>query len=266
MDLGLEDKVVLVTGSWRGTGRGIARVFAREGARLLVHGFDAADAEPVAGSIRDAGGRATAVGGDIRCEDGAAATADQALAAAGRVDVLVNNYGVAHGRGWLDGGDEDWLDAYHENVLSGVRLVRRLAPGMQGRGYGRIVFVSTVGAERPGRGLPGYYASKAALLNMTVGLAQELGADGVTVNCVSPGLVATDEVRERFLQMGAVRGWGDTWEEVQPHAAREFMANPTGRVGDPEDVGELVAFLASERAWYVNGTNVRIDGGAADCV
>jgi NAD(P)-dependent dehydrogenase (short-subunit alcohol dehydrogenase family) len=265
MDLGLEGKVALVTGSWRGTGRGVARVLAGEGAHVLVHGFEAEAARAVADEIRSAGGRASAVAGDIRTGPGADVVADASLGEAGRVDILVNNYGVAEGRGWLDGDDEEWLDAYHKNVLSGVRLVRRLVPGMRDRGFGRVVFVSTVGCLRPGSRMPGYYASKAALGNMTVGLAKELAGSGITVNTVSPGLVATDEVRERFLRMGAKRGWGETWQEVEPHAAREFMDNPTGRVGAPEDVGALIAFLASERSWYVNATNLRIDGGAADC-
>jgi len=266
MDLGLSERTALVTGSWRGTGRGIARVLAREGAHVLVHGFELEPARAVADALRAEGGRASAVAGDIRSADGADLVADAALeAAAGRVDVLVNNYGVAEGPGWLDGEDADWLDLYHKNVLSGVRLVRRLVPGMKERGFGRVIFISTVGSVRPAARMPHYYASKAALPTMTVSLAKELAHTGITVNTVSPGLVATDEVKQRFLRLGAERGWGDTWEEVESHAARAFLDNPTGRVGAPEDVGELIAFLAGERSWYINGVDLRIDGGAADC-
>jgi NAD(P)-dependent dehydrogenase (short-subunit alcohol dehydrogenase family) len=266
VDLGLSERTALVTGSWRGTGRGIARVLAREGAHVLVHGFDEESAESAADALRAEGGRASAVAGDISHADGADRAADAALAAAaGRVDVLVNNYGVAEGPGWLDGDDGDWLDSFQSNVLSGVRLVRRLVPGKRDRGFGRVIFVSTVGTLRPAARMPHYYASKAALPTLTVSLAKELAHTGITVNTVSPGLVATDEVKQRFLRLGAERGWGDSWEEVEPHAARVFLDNPTGRVGGPEDVGALVAFLASERAWYVNGVDLRIDGGAADC-
>jgi NAD(P)-dependent dehydrogenase (short-subunit alcohol dehydrogenase family) len=266
MDLGLSERTALVTGSWRGTGRGTARVLAREGAHVLVHGFELESAEAVADSLRAEGGRASAVAGDIRSAAGADLAAEAALeAAAGRVDVLVNNYGVAEGPGWLDGDDADWLDIYHKNVLSGVRLVRRLVPGMKERGFGRVIFVSTVGTVRPAARMPHYYASKAALPTMAVSLAKELSHTGITVNTVSPGLVATEEVKQRFLRIGAERGWGTRWEEVEPHAARAFLDNPTGRVADPEDVGELIAFLASERAWYINGVDLRIDGGAADC-
>jgi acetoacetyl-CoA reductase len=119
---------------------------------------------------------------------------------------------------------------------------------MRERGFGRVLFVSTVGAHRPGARLPHYYAAKQALLSMTVSLAKELGGSGITVNCVSPGIIATAEVRARH---------GDTPPPT-------FMPIPVGRMGTPEDVGHLVAFLASPLAGYVSGANIRIDGGAAD--
>ena len=125
MQLLLDDKVALVTGSYRGTGRGIAQVLAREGATVLVHGFELDAAALVVDEISEAGGRAHAIAGDIRTDAGADETARAAHAAAGRVDVLVNNYGVAEGRGWLDGATADWIDIYQKNVLSGVRLVGR---------------------------------------------------------------------------------------------------------------------------------------------
>ena len=266
MDRSLSDRVALVTGSYRGTGRGIAHVLAREGARVVVHGFDADPAEAVAQEIREIGGDALAVVGDIRNDAGGAQVLDQTLSSAGRVDVLVNNYGVAEGPDWMAAESEDWIASYQKNVLSGVRLVRGLLPGMRDRGFGRMIFVGTIGSSRPGQRMPHYYASKAALVNITVSLAKEVAGSGITVNTVSPGLIATDEVKERFLAIGAKRGWGETWEQVAPHAAREFMNAPAGFVGEPEDVGQLVAFLASERARYIHGANIRIDGGAADCV
>ena len=117
------------------------------------------------------------------------------------VDVLVNNYGVAEGGGWFTAGPDDWIDAYEKNVLSGVRLVQRLVPGMRDRGFGRVIFVSTVGTARPATRTPHYYASKAAIPNLALGLAKELAGSGITVNVVSPGLIATREVRERFERL-----------------------------------------------------------------
>ena len=259
MDLELSGRTALVTGSYRGTGAGIARVLAGEGAHVWVHGFEQDAAEAVAREIRERGGSAEAVAGDIREDAGA----DAVAAKVGDVDVLVNNYGVAEGGTWESPTDA-WIDIYHKNVLSGVRLVRALTPGMKDRGWGRVLFISTVGYVRPSAQMPNYYASKAALVNMTVSLAKELANTGITVNCISPGIVATAEIRERFQRRAEQAGEPTDWPSLQAKMTREFMPNPSGIVGDPEDVGHLVAFLASDKARYVNAANLRIDGGAAD--
>jgi NAD(P)-dependent dehydrogenase (short-subunit alcohol dehydrogenase family) len=261
MDLALADRSALVTGSYRGTGAGIARVLAREGARVLIHGFEREPAEEVAAEIRAAGGDAHAVVGDMRTDRGAARLADEA----GPVEILVNNYGVAEGGSWQSGTDE-WVDIYQKNVLSGVRLVHALTPGMKARGWGRVIFIGTVGSARPSARMPHYYASKATLPNLTLSLAKELANSGITVNCVSPGIVATAEIRERFTRRAEREGRPADWPSVERDILEGFMPNPAGLVGEPEDVGFLVAFLASERARYVNGADLRIDGGAADCV
>src|SRR5262245_3361956 len=263
MDLGLEDRTALVTGAWRGTGRGIATVLAEEGARVWLHGFDMALAEREAAVLRAEGCDVRAVAGDITTDAGAAQVCEAVLGA-GRVDVLVNNYGVAEGPGWLDGSSDDWITSYQKNVLAGVRLVRGLVPGMRERGFGRVIFVGTVGSLRPGARTPHYYAAKAALPNLTVGLAKELAGSGITVNTVSPGIIATDEVRESFRRRAAKRGWSGDEVDLERRAVAEFMANPSARAGRVEEVGALVAFLASRHAGYINGANLRIDGGAAD--
>lgn len=261
MDLALAGRSALVTGSYRGTGAGIARVLAQEGARVLVHGFEREPAEEVALAIRSGGGDAISVVGDMRTDRGAERLADEA----GPVDVLVNNYGVAEGGSWQS-STEDWVDLYQKNVLSGVRLVHALTPGMKTRGWGRVIFVGTVGSARPSARMPHYYASKAALPNLTLSLAKELGGTGITVNCVSPGIVATGEIRERFTRRAEREGRPSDWPSVERDILEGFMPNPAGLVGEPEDVGNLVAFLASDRARYVNGADLRIDGGSADCV
>ncbi len=266
MELNLQDKVALVTGSYRGTGAGIARVLAAEGACVVVHGLEPGQAEPLAKELRAAGGEAWVACGDVRNEVGARAAAEEALAEAGRVDVLVNNYGAAAGRGWLDADETDWLDMFHTNVLSGARMVRHLVPGMRERGWGRVIFLGSVGGERPRAQMPGYYAAKASLANMTVSLAKELAGSGITVNTISPGMLATAEVRTSLEHRAAKEGWGDGWDEIQRRASTDFMPNPTGRLGTTEEVGQLVAFLASGHAAYINGANIRIDGGTADCV
>jgi 3-oxoacyl-[acyl-carrier protein] reductase len=264
MDLGLRGKTALVTASYRGTGRGIARALAAEGATVLVHGFDQIAAGAVAGELRTKGADARAVSGDLMSDEGAEALAEEA----GPVDILVANYGVAEGGSWFgeETGSEAWFDSYNRNVLAGVRLIRRCVPGMRERGWGRVVLIGTVGSLRPGTRNPQYYASKAALPAITTALANELAGTGITVNLVSPGLVATDEVRERFTRRAERQGLSTDWASVQQLIFAEFMDMATKRVPEPEEVGDLVAFLASDRAASITGTNMRIDGGAANTV
>ena len=151
-------------------------------------------------------------------------------------------------------------------MLSGVRLVRRLADPMRERGWGRIIFLGTVGSVRPRKQTPGYYAAKAALPAMCVSLSKELAGTGVTVNLVSPGLIATAEVRAMMERRAEKKGWGSNWSEIERRAASDFMPTPSGRIARPEEVGALVAFLASTWSASINGADFRIDGGAADCV
>jgi NAD(P)-dependent dehydrogenase (short-subunit alcohol dehydrogenase family) len=261
MNLDLATRRVLVTGSHRGTGAGVARVLAREGATVWVHGFDVEAADAVAREIRDEGHDAHAVAGDIRTDEGARDVASTV----GGIDVLVNNYGVAEGGSW-ESPIDDWIDIYQKNVLSGVRLVHALVPGMRERGWGRVIFVSTVGYARPNSRMPHYYASKTALVNMTVSLAKELAHTGVTVNCISPGIIATDEIKAMFRRRAERAGEPTDWPSLERKAVSGDMPNPAGIIGTPEDIGNLVAFLASDRARYVNAANVRIDGGMADSI
>ncbi len=266
MDLGLHNRVALVSGAYRGTGAGIARVLAAEGATVLVHGFEAGQSDEVVATIRHLGGVAHAVHGDLRTDVGADRVVEQSLIAGGRVDVLVNNYGIAEGGGWFDQSSASWFDVYDKNVVTAVRLVHRLVPSMRARGWGRVVFLATVGATRPGARHPQYYTAKAALPGLTVSLAKELAGSGVTVNTVSPGIIATAEVVAMFEQRARADGLGTDWPTVQQLMLDTAMANPTGRVPTPEDIGRFVAFVVSEAGWHLNGAHLRIDGGASDSV
>ena len=266
MDLGLEGKTALVTGSSRGTGAGIAKALGAEGARVLVHGLEAGAGEGVAAEIVAAGGRAEVLDGDVREAAGAERVAEAALALTGRVDILGNNYGAAERGDWMETEDAAWLAVYERNVMPAVRLVRRLVPAMKAAGWGRIVQLGTVGSTRPNARMPHYYASKGALATLTVSLAKELAGHAITVNTVSPGLTMTAEVEAQYRARARRKGWDEDWAGIEAQIMAEGPANPLGRIARVEDVADLVTFLASERAGYINGQNIRVDGGSVDIV
>jgi 3-oxoacyl-[acyl-carrier protein] reductase len=266
MDLGLEGRVALVTGSYRGTGAGIARMLAVEGATVLVHEFERGQAEETVGAINEAGGGCRAVTGNIRTEEGTAALVTEVRETVGRVDIVVNNFGVAEGRDWTTSDTESWHASYDTNVVTAVRVTQAFLPDMRAARWGRVVFVSTVGATRPGDQLPEYYAAKGALPSMAVSLAKHLAGTGITVNCVSPGIIATDEVIDRFTERARREGMATDWASVERLILSSRMTNPSGRVATPGDVGRFVAFVVGEPGWHVNGAHLRFDGGAADAV
>ncbi len=257
MDLSLEHRTALVTGSHRGTGQIIARTLLDEGAQVLVHGLAEGQAEQAVTAL----GQGHAVTGDITTDAGAAAVAEQC--ADFGIDILINNYGTADPGSWSDSTADDWIIAYQKNVLSAQRMIRHFLPAMKDRGWGRIINLGTIGSSRPNSRMPGYYAAKGALANMSVGLAKEVADSGVRVNLVSPGLILTPEVEAAYLAKGARAGWGDTWAEVEPHVAKDI---PIRRIARREEVAALVAFLCSPHADAIHGQNLRIDGGAVDIV
>jgi NAD(P)-dependent dehydrogenase (short-subunit alcohol dehydrogenase family) len=267
VDLGLTDKVALITGSYRGTGVGIARALAGEGATVLVHGLEAGQADAVAAAILADGGRASAVVGDIRHEAGTAAMVDDVRAQVDHVDIVVNNYGnTDHASDWERADTATWHGSYDVNVVSAFRVTQAFIPDMRAAGWGRVVVMSTIGATRPGDTIPEYYTAKGALPAMAVGLAKHLSGTGVTVNCVSPGIIATAEVVASYTERARRDGRGTDWPSVEQLIQEGRMANPTGRVPTPDDIGRFVTLVVSEPAWHLNGAHLRIDGGASDTV
>jgi NAD(P)-dependent dehydrogenase (short-subunit alcohol dehydrogenase family) len=267
VDLGLTDKVALVTGSYRGTGAGIARALAAEGAVVLVHGLEAGQADETAVGIVAEGGRALAVVGDIRTEGGTAAMVATVREQVDHVDIVVNNYGnTDHASDWDVADTATWHSSYDINVVSAFRVTRAFVPDMRAAGWGRVVVMSTIGATRPGDTIPEYYTAKGALPSMAVGLAKHLAGTGITVNCVSPGIIATAEVVASYTKRAERAGRGTDWDSVQELIQEGRMANPTGRVPTPDDVGRFVTFVVSQPAWHLNGAHLRLDGGACDAV
>ena len=244
MELGITGRTALVTGSHRGTGSAIAASLAAEGAHVLVHGFEPGQPDAVVETILSRGGSGRDIIGDLSSDAGAAALLD----AAGELDIVVCNYGVAQGGRWSSVTTDAWVDAYDRNVLTAVRIAAGAAPALVERGWGRIVLLGTVGTIRPAAVRPQYYGAKAALPALTVSLSKELAGSGVTVNLVSPGLIATPEVLERLAD--------------RPVA--EVFPGMSGRIALPSEVADLVTYVCSEQAGAITGSNFRIDGGSAD--
>ncbi len=208
-------------------------------------------------TIRAHGGEAVAVVGDLTSPADAAAVAD----AVGEVDILVNNAGYYDGLGWSDLADDDWADIYQANVVTGVRMINHLVPGMRRRGWGRVITIGGGLALQPVALQPHYNATLAARHNLTVSLARELAGTGVTANIVAPGAILTEPVRDMTVRVAADNGWGTQWPDIEKAAATHWFPNDIGRFGRPEEIAAAVAFLASEHAGYISGADLRVDGG-----
>lgn len=274
MDLELEGKRALVTGSSSGIGAAIARLFAAEGAKVMVHGRDEAKAKAVVQSIVHAGGEADFVTGALNEEADCARVAKAAIDRFGGVDILVNNAGgmaassrpdttaESFNRPWLETPWDDWRWTYEQNVGSSVRLIQAFAPGMIERGWGRIINISSASATQTEPDLADYQPAKAAITNMTSGLAKSLSGTGVTVNTVTPGTIATEGVRAGFVEWAKQLGWAELdWPTIERRFTHEVIPQPTKHFGRPDDIARMVAFIASPQASYMTGSNYRVDGG-----
>jgi len=244
----LRGKVAVITGSSRGIGRAIAETMARAGARVVVSSRKREPCEEVAAGIRDLGGEAMVVPCNISERAQVDGLIDATLAAWGRVDILVCNAASNPYFGPLSGLPDDlFAKIMHNNVLANLWLARRVAPGMSERRDGSILVISSIGGLRGDAWLGAYNMSKAADMQLVRNLSVELGPANIRVNGIAPGLIKTDFARA-------------LWENPELRAGIEART-PLGRIGAPDDISGLAAFLASGAASFITGQILVVDGG-----
>jgi NAD(P)-dependent dehydrogenase (short-subunit alcohol dehydrogenase family) len=263
MDLGLRHKLVLVTGSTAGIGFASARLFAREGARVVVNGRSEGRVNEAAAKLQAEvkGADVQGVVADLASMHGA----QKLLREVPEVDVLVNNAGIFEPKAFEEISDGEWTTMFETNVMSGVRLARHYLPRMLHRGSGRIVFVSSESALQIPVEMIHYGMTKTAQLAIARGLAERTKGTGVTVNSVLPGPTGSEGVKEFVRRLAAQRGVSVDEQE------REFFANarPTSllaRFATPEEVANMIVYVSSAAASATNGAALRVDGGVVRAI
>lgn len=256
MDLGIAGRWALVCAASKGLGRGCAMALAGEGVNVVITARGAETLEATAAEIRAAhpGVQVIAVPGDIATPAGRAA----ALAACPQVDILVNNAGGPPPGDFRNWTRDDWLKAIDANMLTPIELIKATVDGMAGRGWGRIVNITSSAVKAPIGVLGLSNGARSGLTGFVAGLARgPIAARGVTINGLLPGAFATD----RTASMTA-RTVAETGESVEAVHARRLQSVPARRFGTPEEFGAVCAFLCSVHAGYITGQNVLVDGGA----
>jgi NAD(P)-dependent dehydrogenase (short-subunit alcohol dehydrogenase family) len=245
--LPLQGRVALITGASRGLGKAIALELARDGARLALIGRDEEKLRGTASEAAQLGAEAQVLVADVAQQLQVQSLKQQIESSWGRVDILVNNAGVMLRKPLVDCTLSEWRNVIDTNLVSVFLMCQAFVPLMRGRGYGRVINITSTLSHVALPGRTAYAASKAGLLGLTRALALELAPDGITVVGISPGPFAT-ELTTPITSDAALN-------------AQILAKVPVGRWGDPKDIGKLTRFLCSEDASYITGTDILIDGG-----
>lgn len=257
MDLGLKDKVVIVGGASKGIGKAAALGFAREGAKVAISARNPDQLNATAEEIRqETGAEILAVPGDLSQAEATERVVDETVARFGTVHVLVANTGGPPMGGFDAMDDAAWESAFALNFLSTVRLIRKVLPHMKQQNWGRLLSVMSMSVKEPIDGLILSNGVRPAVVGMAKTLSREIGQYNITINTVLPGLILTDRLRGGIAAR-AERA-GKSFDETLEASAATI---PLRRVGDPQEMGNVIVFLASEAASYVNGVSIQVDGG-----
>ena len=260
MDLGLKDRICLVTGSTTGIGLETARMLAAEGARVVVNGRDAGRADQARADV----GAELAVACDLSEPGAADELVAETTKALGPIQCLVNNVGEAYQVGFEELTDEQWDAMWQLNVMSYVRCIRAVLPGMKELGVGTIVNVSSTAGKRPSTGMPNYSVTKAAVLSLSRLVADLYAKHGIRCNAVAPGPTATPA----WLGDG---GLADQQAAASIKTRLQVLeavgaGRPLGRLAEPAEIASVITFLCSERASYVTGSAWSADGGTVPII
>ena len=261
MDLGIQGKVALVMASSRGLGQAMAVSLAREGVKVAVTGRNAEGLQKSVELIEVAGGTALALTWDLSDStviDGLVTRIEKEL---GPVDILINNTGGPPPTPAVGQDPALWQKSFNDMVLSLIAITDRVIPGMRQRHWGRIITSTTSGAVAPIKNLAISNTLRAALLAWSKTLAGEVAADGITVNVIMPGRVATDRLRQ--LDEARAKRESISYIDVVKASLSQI---PLGRYGDPREYGDAAAFLASQNASFITGTVMRVDGGQIQAI
>ncbi len=260
MDLGLRDRVCLVTGSTAGIGLETARLLTAEGARVAICGRDGERVE----RAREETTAELGVVADLSDPGAPERVVAEASSSLGAVECLVNNVGVAYQTSFDELSDRDWDEMWQLNVMSYVRCIRAVLPAMRQSGFGAIVNVSSTAGKRPSTGMPNYSVTKAAVLSLSRLIADVYAKDGIRCNAVAPGPTATAAwlAKDGLADQQAKRS-GKTREEVLQSVG---AGRPLGRLAEAEEIAAVISFLCSDRASYVTGAAWSADGGTVPII
>src|SRR5215203_487004 len=257
MDLGLRDKVALVAAGSRGLGRAVAEELAAEGTSLVLCARDARVLAEVAAAIADkTGAHVLAVPADVSVSDDTKRVVEAGIDRFGHIDILVTNAGGPPAGRFDQLTSEQWEEAARLTLFSAIELARQVLPGMKARHWGRILNITSIAVKQPVDNLMLSNSLRAGLTGFARTLANEVAADGITVNNILPGYTRTERLDELATMMADKQGISA--DEFRGKWEKEI---PMGRLGEPHEFAAVAAFLVSERASYVTGTSVQVDGG-----